>query len=469
MFLVGHVGRLAPEKNPGFPAGAVARFLVEMPSAYAVIVGGGPSMSGMREDLQRQGLEQRVHFAGVLHGLFLVSAYKAMDVFAFASSSETQGMVLTEATARAGGLAARDLGDIARRADHDRRRRHHPVNPAAERMFRYDAADVVGRNVSCLMPASYREEHDGYLERFLRTGEKRIIGIGREALGQRQDGTIFPLELAVGEVKAAGRRLVAGFLKDVSARQQSEQRLQELQAELIHVSRLSAMDEMASALAHELNQPLTAIINYAQTARGVVARRPGEGAGGLVSLLEKTVEQAGRAGQIIRRLRQFIAKGDTDRALQDVNAVVEEASMLALIGTRGKGIATRRVLGDGIPPVFLDKIQIHQVITNLIRNSVDALDGVTRREIVISTRRVGEDSIEIGVADTGPGLASEIAGGLCQPFVTTKPGGLGIGLSICRSIVAAHGGRLWASDNPGGGTIFRVSLPTAEASGERGG
>jgi two-component system, LuxR family, sensor kinase FixL len=342
-------------------------------------------------------------------------------------------------------------------------------SPAAERIFRYDALEVIGRNVACLMPSPYREEHDGYLQRFLRTGEKRIIGIGREVLGQRRDGTIFPLELAVGEVKAAGRRLFAGFVKDVSARQQSEQRLQELQAELIHVSRLSAMGEMASALAHELNQPLTAIINYAQTARVLAERHLGQGAGGLVSLLEKTVQQAGRAGQIIRRLRQFIAKGDTERALEDVNAVVEEASALALIGTRGKGIAARRVLEQGLPPVLLDKIQIHQVITNLIRNSVDALDGVEQREIVVTTRRDGDDSIEIEVADTGPGLAPSVAERLFQPFVTTKPGGLGIGLSICRSIVDAHGGRLWVSDNPVGGVIFHVRLPIAGASGEPGG
>lgn len=341
-------------------------------------------------------------------------------------------------------------------------------NPAAERMFGYNAAEVIGRNVSCLMPSPYREEHDGYLARFLRTGERRIIGIGREVLGQRKDGTIFPHELTVGEVKAGGRRLFAGFLKDVSARQQSEQRLQELQAELVHVARLSAMGEMASAIAHELNQPLTAIINYAQTARAVVKRRPGEDAGGLASLLKKTVEQADRAGQIIRRLRQFIAKGETDRALEDINTVVEEASALALVGTRGKGIAVRRVLGEGLPPVLLDKIQIHQVITNLIRNSVDALDGVKQREIVISTRRAGQDSIEITIADTGPGLAPEVADRLFQPFVTTKAAGLGIGLSICRSIVDAHGGRLFASDNPGGGVVFHVHLPAAEVSGERG-
>jgi two-component system sensor kinase FixL len=226
------------------------------------------------------------------------------------------------------------------------------------------------------------------------------------------------------------------------------------------------MGEMASALAHELNQPLTAAINYAQTARGVLERRLGEDAGDVLSLLERTVQQTSRAGQIIRRLRQFIAKGETERTLEDLNTVVEEASALALIGARGKGIAARREFEKGLPLLFLDMIQIHQVITNLIRNSIDALDGVNRREIVISTRRVGKDLIEIDVADSGPGLASEVADRLFQPFVTTKPGGLGIGLSICRSIVEGHGGRLWASDNPGGGTIFHVSLPLSAERGD---
>ena len=342
-------------------------------------------------------------------------------------------------------------------------------NPAAQRMFGHDAAEVIGRNVSCLMPSPYREEHDAYLERFRRTGEKRIIGIGREVLGQRKDGAVFPMELAVGEVRAEGQRLFAGFLRDVSARQRAEQRVQELQSELVHVSRLSAMGEMASALAHELNQPLTAAINYAQTARRALGRRFGDDTGDIARLLEKTVQQANRAGQIIRRLRQFIAKGETERALEDLNAVVEEASALALIGAGGKGIATRRQLKKGLPPVLLDKIQIHQVITNLIRNSIDALEGVAQREIVISTDRAGDHAVEIAIADTGPGLAPEIADKLFHPFVTTKPTGLGIGLSVCRSIVDAHGGRLWASDNPGGGTVFHVSLPTAGPSGEQDG
>jgi two-component system sensor kinase FixL len=342
-------------------------------------------------------------------------------------------------------------------------------NPAAERMFGYGAQEVIGRNIRMLMPSPYREEHDAHIARYLRTGEKRIIGIGREVLGQRRDGTSFPLELAVGEVHAEGRSIFAGFVRDVSARRVAEERLRELQAELVHVSRLSAMGEMASALAHELNQPLTAIINYAQATRRLLGGAGDERYATLSGLLDKTAQQASRAGQIIHRLRQFIAKGETERALADINALVEEASALASIGTAGKAIALRRSFASNLPPVLMDKIQIHQVITNLIRNSVDALAEVDRREIVISTMPAGADAIEVRVADTGPGLAPEVAGRLFQPFVTTKPGGIGIGLSICRSIVDAHGGRLWASENPGGGATFHMVLPVAGGDGESGG
>ena len=336
-------------------------------------------------------------------------------------------------------------------------------NPAAERMFGYRPDEVLGRNVACLMPPPYREAHDGYLERYRRTGEKRIIGIGREVLGERKDGTIFPLELAVGEVRTEGHRLFAGFVRDVSARQRAERRLHELQTELIHVARLSAMGEMASALAHELNQPLTAIINYAQATRRLIEGLDDRREAALASLLDKTAQQATRAGQIIHRLRQFVAKGETERALEDVNTVVEEASTLALIGAAGKGIAVRRTFAGGLPPVLMDKIQIHQVITNLIRNSIDALGEVERREIVICTRVPAPGQVEISVTDSGPGLAPEVRPRLFEPFVTTKPEGMGIGLSICRSIVDAHGGKLSTSVPQGGGAAFHVGLPAAAA------
>jgi two-component system sensor kinase FixL len=258
-------------------------------------------------------------------------------------------------------------------------------------------------------------------------------------------------------------------VRDVSARQLTEERLRELQAELVHVARLSAMGELASALAHELNQPLTAIINYAQATRRLADAGGGQHQAALLSLLDKTSQQAGRAGQIIHRLSQFIAKGETERTLEDINVLVQEASALALIGAAEKGIAVRRTFASNLPRVLTDKIQIHQVITNLVRNSIDAVAEVELREIVVSTRRAGTAGVEVRVADTGPGLAPEVVARLFQPFGTTKPGGIGIGLSICRSIVEAHGGKLWASANPRGGTTFHVMLPVAGANGDRGG
>ncbi len=339
-------------------------------------------------------------------------------------------------------------------------------NPAAQKMFGYRADQVIGRNVSCLMPSPDRERHDGYLARYLRTGEKRIIGIGREVRAQRSDGTAFPVELAVGEVVADGHRLFAGFLRDVSARRDAEQRLHDLRSELLHVSRLSEMGEMASGLAHELNQPLTAIINYMQACRRLFPDSALADTSRIGELIEKAVAQAERAGQIIQHLRRFIARGETERTAEEIGSVVHDAANLALIGASERGIAATFDLAQGLPLVMIDKIQIQQVIINLVRNSVDALSETGHGEITIRTRRAGPDSVEIEVSDTGPGLDDEVARRLFQPFVTTKPGGIGIGLSICRSIADAHDGKLWATGNPGGGTIFHLALPLADGQDE---
>ncbi len=336
-------------------------------------------------------------------------------------------------------------------------------NPAAERIFGFRAEEVIGQNVRCLMPAPYREEHDGYLRRYLETGEKRIIGIGREVEGQRKDGSIFPMELAVGEVHSHGRTLFAGFVRDVSARRDGERRLHELRSELLHVSRFTEMGEMASALAHELNQPLTAIINYLQACRRLLGSA--EGRGRIEGLIDKVIGQATRAGQVIRNLRNFISRGETDRAEQPINLVVEEAVNLALIGAPEQGIEVVFDLAPDLPPVMIDRIQVHQVITNLIRNAVDAVAEAERRLITIRTAHAGATAVEIQVQDSGPGLAEEVAERLFQPFVTTKPDGIGIGLSICRTIVDAHDGRLWATPNPDGGTIFHLILPAVSEAG----
>ena len=329
---------------------------------------------------------------------------------------------------------------------------------AAERLFGFTATEVLDRNVKLLMPPPYRENHDGYIERYLRTGERRIIGIGRVVVGERKDGSTFPMELAVGEMRSGQQRFFTGFIRDLTERQQTEARLQELQSELIHMSRLTAMGEMASALAHELNQPLSAIANYMKGSRRLL-ESPNNQSALLRDAVDKAAEQALRAGQIIRRLRDFVARGETERRVESIKKLIEEASALALVGAKDKGVRIRFQFDPAGDLVFADKVQIQQVVLNLLRNAIEAMETCQKRELVIATAAANKDDmISISVADTGTGLAPEVTAQLFQPFITTKPQGMGVGLSICRTIVEAHGGEIGAEANPGGGTIFRFTL-----------
>ncbi len=333
------------------------------------------------------------------------------------------------------------------------------ANQATERVFGYTAAELVGRNVKILMPEPHRGEHDSYLANYLRTGEKKIIGIGREVSGRRKDGTIFPMYLAVGETQVEGEVIFVGIIHDLTEQQAAERRIQHLQAELLHTSRLSVMGQMASTMAHELNQPLTAVMNYLEAARHLLQSDPQstERVGGLMG---RAVAQAERAGEVIRNLRQFVSKGETDRRAESLNRLVEEALALALVGARQSGVRVSLDLDRNLMPVLVDAVQIQQVVLNLVRNAVEAMEAVERRELTIATRRVADENIaEVRVVDSGPGIAPEIADRLFQPFVTTKKAGMGLGLSICREIVEAHRGRLSAAPAPSGGTVFRLTLP----------
>jgi two-component system, LuxR family, sensor kinase FixL len=330
---------------------------------------------------------------------------------------------------------------------------------SAERMFGWRPTEVVGRNISMLMPQPFRDQHDGYLERYLATGEKRIIGIGRIVVGQRKDATTFPMELAVGEVRSDHGQFFTGFVRDLTEREESEARVQQLQAEVVHISRLSAMGEMASALAHELNQPLSAIANYLNGARRLLEREDG-GDPRAVEAVDKAAEQALRAGDIIRRLRDFLARGEGERSVESLSKLVHEACGLALVGAKEAGVAVRYQLDPHLDRVLVDRVQIQQVLVNLVRNALEAMHGQERRELSVSTK-VEDDMAVVSVADTGPGLDDAAAARLFQPFVTSKPQGMGVGLSISRTIVEAHGGRIWTEPNAGGGAIFRFSVRLA--------
>lgn len=336
---------------------------------------------------------------------------------------------------------------------------------AAERLFGWKAGEVFGKNVSMLMPSPYREEHDGYMQRYYATGERRIIGLGRVVVGERRDGSTFPMELAVGEMRIGGTRYFTGFVRDLTERQETETRMQELQSELVHVSRLTALGEMASALAHEINQPLTAIANYLKGGRMLLAKDP-PAVGRINQALDRAASEALRAGEIIRRLREFVSRGETERRVESLSKLIEEASALALVGAKQSGVRVSMAFDRRFDRVLVDKVQIQQVVLNLIRNAIDSMAASERREMEVAMQGGAHGYALVSVSDTGPGMTPETLERLFQPFFTTKASGMGVGLSISRTIVEAHGGHLRARNRSEGGAIFEFSLPVVTVQDE---
>jgi two-component system sensor kinase FixL len=257
------------------------------------------------------------------------------------------------------------------------------------------------------------------------------------------------------ETGAVYARLAASFEAE---RRDRTRQLRELEAELIHVSRLTELGQMVSALSHEVNQPLSAIGTYIGGALRLL--RAGE-TGKASEALQRAAGQVSRASQIIERIRRFVKKAESHRSAEDIRATIDEAAALALLGADGQvHIETQFAPATW---VLIDRVQVAQVVLNLLRNAIDATAGQPQRAIVLATAASADGMLEVRVGDNGPGLAAEIRDKLFLPFNTTKEAGMGLGLSICRSIVEGHGGRIWATDAPGGGTIFHFTLPTAEA------
>ncbi|WP_024511508.1 sensor protein FixL [Bradyrhizobium sp. ARR65] len=332
---------------------------------------------------------------------------------------------------------------------------------AAERLFGYTEREAIGQNVSILMPEPDRSRHDGYIARYRSSREPHIIGIGRIVTGKRRDGTTFPMHLSVGEMQSAGEPYFTGFVRDLTEHQQTQARLQQLQSELVHISRLSAMGEMASALAHELNQPLAAISNYMKGSRRLLEGSTDANAAKIGNAMERAAEQALRAGQIIRRLRDFVSRGESEKRVESLSKLIEEAGALGLAGAREQNVQLRFNLNPDADLVLADRVQIQQVVVNLFRNALEAMAQSERRELVAVNRKVADDMIEIEVSDTGTGFPDDVLPNLFQTFFTTKETGMGVGLSISRSIIEAHGGRMWAENNAAGGATFRFTLPAA--------
>ena len=465
---------------------------------------------------------------------------------------------------------------------------------AAQRVFGYTPDEIIGRNVRELMPEPYHSEHDGYLQRYVGSRDPHIIGIGREVRAKRRDGSLFPCDLAVGQVQGMEPPRFIGFIRDITARKQAEEQLRRSEAELrlaqelanlgnyvmhsgggepdyfspqlyrilgvqpgdaavarnefldkwvhpsdrkrvtvefarmdagksaldieyqvvlrdgthkhlhhlaqavfgpdgrvqkyvgtihdipdrrraedearvlqerlTHFSRLSTMGEMAAGLAHEINQPLSAIATYAQACQRLI-RLPEPEIEDVVAALEQINAQALRAGEVIRRLRNFVKNREVKREPVNCARLLEDLRTLAETDARLHNIRLRLDCQEPLPTVYADPIQLQQVILNLVRNAIDAMVDAPedRREVVLMTRAAADGEVEVTVADHGTGLAPEATEHLFNPFFTTKASGTGLGLAISRSIVRAHGGRLWHTPNDVCGVRFHFTLPVSPA------
>lgn len=341
------------------------------------------------------------------------------------------------------------------------------VNPAAERLFGYRASEMRGRNVSILMPEPHRGNHDAYIRRYLDTGERRIIGIGREVTGCHRDGSLIELQLAVAECRVLGQTYFIGYTHDIGPYKRAEREARERLTELAHANRSGAMGELASSLAHEIRQPLTAVHTTAEACRTLLETGQDEPEA-LKGPLEQVSRQARRAGEIIDQLHRFLRREDSETLSEHrPSTLVEDVLVLLMHKVHATGAAVERRYECGECSVRVNRVQIEQVIFNLIDNALDAMSEIEGPRVltVVTCANDNGSRCRIAILDTGPGLPEGHSDALFTPYFTTKSSGTGQGLPLCRSIVDRHGGEITAEQRPGGGAAFRVTLPQARDDG----
>jgi two-component system sensor kinase FixL len=335
-------------------------------------------------------------------------------------------------------------------------------NAAAMRQFGYSQSEAVGTDVAMLAPPPRVGEPDPF-RRALTTHPRRRTALDAVPRGRRKDGSTFPIKLTVGEMSVEGSRYFTGFIEDLTERHQAEAQLAEANDELARLARINELGEMASTLAHELNQPLSAITNYVEGCRRLLDDIDSRVAGRMRNALDESARQAMRAAEIIRHQREFVARGETEQRNENVRRLVEEAGALALVGSRERGVNWVFEFAPETGMVLADRVQIQQVLVNLMRNASEAMRESADRRLVVRTFPQADSRIAVEVCDTGPGISPEVRERLFQPFVTSKPGGMGIGLLISKRIVEAHGGEIDFRNGQNGGAIFRFTLTSAEA------
>lgn len=338
----------------------------------------------------------------------------------------------------------------------------------AHDIFGYHEADVLGENVGILMPSPDRERHDRYMHNYALTGEAKIIGSGRVTTARHRDGSTFPIKLEIGDLGSEGNKAYIAYIRDLTESVEAKRELHTLQNELAHVSRISSMGSLATSLAHELNQPLTVVSNYANAARDLLADPTAHNIELVREALDECASAALKAGQIVHRLRDFIKRGETERQVASLGRIIQEASALALMNGDGKGVDFETQIDTDADQVIVDPVQMQQVVLNLIRNALEAMLDSEHKHLRVETQRKGGAFAQVSVIDSGPGLDKNVAERLFHPFNSTKSDGMGLGLSICHSIVQSHDGKIWVEPSDFGGTAFHFTVPLAEVSGDDG-
>ena len=340
-------------------------------------------------------------------------------------------------------------------------------NSAAQKMFLYTSQEVLGENIKLLMPTSFSVEHDKYLSSYLSSGEAKIIGKGRKVRGKKSNGEEFPIFLSVGEVKDSSHIQFVGIIRDISEQEQDKIEAQESRERLSHASRLSSMGELAAGIAHEMNQPLSAISSYAQASKRLLQSSTQNNKEKVVAALGKICDQAIRASDVINRLRSFVKKRVAQRESVALNGLILETVNLAKVDTR---ILDHEILLDlnyiNQPKLLADPVQIQQVLLNLIRNGIDAMEHIKGAPLRIRSQWLSDNMIEVSVIDCGHGMDAETSSGIFNPFFTTKESGMGMGLSVSQTIIHAHGGNIYFGPSQPNGCIFSFSLPAKVISQE---
>jgi two-component system sensor kinase FixL len=333
-------------------------------------------------------------------------------------------------------------------------------NRAASEMFGYTEVELRGDNVSRLMPEPHRSRHDGYLARYLETGEALVIGKGREERGLRSDGRVFPMHLSVGEIRHGGQRGYVGIVRDLTEVRNSREQVRHLEEQLLHADRLVILGELTAGIAHEINQPLTAIAAYADAGCKLIEQIDDTPAGNIRSICDRIGGQARRAGEVVQRLRRLVRSGEVTKARHDLNEIIRNILLLFEFEVKKTGIELVFYPLEPLEPMYVDEIQIQQILVNLIKNGLDAITEAGRKDGKVEIRiQQGSMEVQISVTDNGPGVPEKLRPQLFESFFTTKPKGVGLGLSICKSIAAAHGGTLRHVQPADGGSCFILSLP----------